>query len=541
MKNIRKLVTALLILTVVAVLPLSTFAQEPEARTSGMRGGEPIETGVQLQNVGTAETTAKVVLVKGDGSRIELADQKILGGSAINYYLPLLKDREGRDISPGSYAMVAEADQPLQAIVATEYKGNGAAAIYGSVDPAMDVTVPIVFYNWGGQNSQLTVQNASSGNDEAEVTIQIIGRLGIGKGQKADRIPPGASRTYQVDPGTFGISPNTGDMETPKKEPAAGSGFIGYARVTSKGAPVVVQSFIDIEGSPAVAAFSGVDTNNAAATTIFAPLLRSNFFGDTGLQLVNTTDKDANVTITYYTDPVAKQYVQPSPNDDYKRTATVNKNDSLVDFHGPKEAAPYKVLPDGTRPESPKYNPDITGAGWFGVAKIESNVPLIGVVQDVSFNADWSTANQANYNIVTAAQAGTEFAVPMARANWAKRVTGVQVQNITPQEIEVQITYSVNGYNSATGRFDAQLPQAPPLKKTVAPFGAANLYQGDPTEMAKYPSGLNAPEDWGLEGWFGSAIVKVNTPGGKIVALVNDAGYNAPGDNANFNAIKLKD
>jgi urease beta subunit len=493
-----------------------------------MTGGDPVSTGVQLQNVGDADTTATVNLVQGT-TRIKLADREIPQGSAFNYYFPTMTDEGGTDVPSGEYALVAEADQELQAIVVTEYTGNGAAGTYGSVAPATDVTLPIVFRNWASQNSQITVQNASSGTDVATVDIQIIGARGEGNGQKSGiTLQPGASESYWVDSDTFGIQPNT-----PADNP---TGFVGYARVTSTGAPVVVQSFIDIDGAASVAAFSGVDTANAAATTLYAPLIRSNFIGDTGLQLVNTNDTDANVTITYYTDPVALQFIEGLETSYTRTEVVVPANDSFTDFHG----VGHPVLPDGTR-TSARHNDDITAGGWFGVARIESDQSLIGVVQDVSFanNLDFATENQANYNVVTAGDAGSEFAVPLVRSVWLDNAatTGVQVQNTTDQEITVGIDYSVFKYNPDTLQFDIPATMTGErLTKTAAANGAANLYQGDASEIAKYEAGLGLD---GATGWFGSAIVKVDTAGGKIVALVNDEGNGI--DKANFNAIKLAD
>lgn len=543
MSKIRKMVVSFLVLMMVAVLPLTAFAQEPEeGASSGMTGGDPVSTGVQLQNVGDAQTTATVNLVQGT-TKIKLADQTIDAGSALNYFFPTMTDETGAEVPAGSYAMVAEADQELQAIVVTQYTGNGAIGTYGSTAPATDVTLPIVFRNWSSQNSQITVQNASSGTDVATVSIEIIGRKNVGSGSKSGiSLQPGASETFWVDEETFGISNNTGDLEDAAQNPDEGTGFIGYARVTSTGAPVVVQSFIDIDGAAAVAAFNGVDTTNAAATTLYAPLLRSNFVGDTGLQLVNTTGTDANVTITYYTDPVAQAVVKPAPDAEYTRTEiTVPANDSFVDFHG----TGHPVLPDGTR-TSARHNDDITAGGWFGVARIESDQPLIGVVQDVMFANDFlfSVTNQANYNVSTADQAGSEFAVPLVTSNWlGSGTTGVQVQNVTANEITVGIDYTVFGYNSETGQFDQGplTPSGERLTKTISANGPANLYQGDPSELTKYTDGIGLE---GAEGWFGSAIVKVDTAGGSVVAVVNDSYVNAesvPQDFANYNAIKLAD
>ncbi len=501
-----RIVAALAVLMMVAVMPFASFAEEPGA-TPADRQGE-VWTGVQLQNVGENDTTASVTLYNSTGGTIGLEDNTIAAGAAVNYFMPNFENVPG-----GSYSLVATAEEPLKAMVSTSYQTSNSAGNYSSPTPGSSVIVPVVLRDWAGQTSEITVQNASTSNT-VDYTVTVNGRQNSGTDQLTGTLEPGSARTYSLN--DFGVE-NNGTAEEGTE-----GGFLGYALVEASNGQVVVQSFIDIAGAGAIAAFIGIPADSAD-TTLYAPLIRKNFFGDTGIQLVNTGDTDANVTVTYYTDP---SRVGAGFDAEYNETATVPANDAFTVL----QLAGSGPLPEGSD-RSGGWDP--TNDGWFGSAKIVSDVPLIGVVNDVTF-AGFATSNQATYTLSTASNAGTEFVSPLVRAGFLDNnlfTTGVACQNTTDSPANVTLSYDIVRADGSTERVSGS-------GGTIPANGATTFYQGGDDRS-------NGASIDGVAGWYGSAVISSDQP---IVCLVNDESDNIPGvsvaptlvDKANFNALKLQ-
>jgi hypothetical protein len=502
---VARLFAAFAILMMVAAIPNAAFAEDPSGgELSDMTGD--VQTGIQMQNVGTdtAEVSVKLLEIGTGSGEYTLTKQNIAKEAALNYYMPGYTDVPG-----GAYSLVATADQPIEAMVSTVYGGSNAAGNYTSVAPGKNVILPYVTRNWASQSSQITVQNASQSTDTV-FTITIVGIDNSGEDSKSNqKLLPGKAITYNIS--EFTLSNNGEPYGLP-------DGFLGYAKIdVTSGDSVVVQSFIDIAGQGVMSAFSGVPADSSS-TTLYAPLIRRNFYGDTGIQLVNTNATAANVTITYYTDGTLTQY-----DAEYTQSITVSASSSLAIAQ-----AFDNTLPTGTREN---MQPVLTNDGWFGVAKIVSNQPLFGVVNDSRLGADYNPYSQSTSNVATAEDAGTRFAVPLVRASFPAIInsltTGINVMNTTSSQAVVSITYSVS-------QEDGSVKSVTGTGVTVAANGSGNMYQG--TDKA---AGGNSIPSLG-DGWYGSAIIESTQP---IVVLVDDAsdfGAPVPLDAANYGALKLQ-
>lgn len=525
--------TALRWLTIVAVLlvgvasiPMASFAQE-DPGTAGISGS--VSTGVQLQNVGGADTQNLTVqlLPQAGGNAITLPQRTIQREAAINYFLP--DPNSVGNVPAGTYSLVATADQPIEAIVRTDFSDNGASGIYGSTPPGTDVIVPLVLRAFAGQTSQITVQSAAT-TGSSTYRLQLFGRGSATAVVDLDNqtLEAGRSRTYDLGTGTeFQNLPNNGG------DLGVTTGFAGYARITvTSGEQIIAQSFIDLIGVGAVAAFSGV-ASTAAQSTLYVPLVRSNFFGDTGIQIVNPSGTDTNATITFFTDPFSEQFTQNQYDDTYTQQIAVPANSSAIAFQGPTGNSRAAGLPAGG-PEDPindgvNGNTTPTNQGWFGVARIETSgsVGVLAVVNDTFFGQNFAVQRQSTYNSQTSNDAGTRFAIPLVRAFHLAQeqyTTGVQVQNTTASPANVTLT--ITGYNNQT---------ADPIARQIAANGALNFYQGDIPDAFE-----DVPPELGGTGWFGSAIITSDQP---IVLLVNDDKFpSAPRqvDSANFTALRIQ-
>ncbi len=486
-----------LLVAVIAVTPV--FA--------GIQGGGL--SGVQVQNLSTNSNTVTVQLYpQSGGAAISLPGVTVASESAANFYLPSINN-----VGAGSYSMVVSANNPVAAIARTDWSASGGAAIYISTAPDKVITIPLATQNFASQTSQISVQNAGAAK-VTDVKVEVIAR-GTGAIVKTltnQTIEVGASKTYNLgDTGTFGTLPNTGT------DLGVATGFVGLVRISSVTNNLVAMSFIDVVGTPGVTGFSGV-SQSAASTKLFCPLVRANFYGDTGIQIVNQGSSDANVKITFLADPV-------SPNQGtFTQNMTVKQNSSDIAFQGPtgnSRNAPTN-LPGGTQTGG---NTALTNNGFFGSAIVESTngQSLLAVVNDTEFGANFSTKGAATSNCVPAASAGKKHFLPLLRrfhlAN-EKLTTGVQVMNITGGSNTISLKLT---------NWDGTAAPQNPAAVTVGANGAANFYGGSWAGLPTVPGNL------GGSGWFGSGVI---TCSADCIVLVSDesAGSKAV-DRANYNGI----
>jgi hypothetical protein len=519
-KRTKQLGIILLGLTVGVValvaVPYILFAQSPAAVPLAQvsrgslpcprpeEGGESfgIMTGVQIQNVGEKEANASLYLVSEVGNPVfpsghGIAEDglRIRAGAAHNLFLPAFNDIPG-----DNYSFVAEANQPIRAIVVTTCNVNKASGIYDSVESSKEIIVPFLYNDYLGQNAQITIQNADSKN-EAEIKVEVI--------RSGDRGTVTSGISFKLKPDRAQIYRSENLLGTDND-----GVFVGYARIMSD-RDTVVHSFIEMPHGNAISSFSGIPVQKASKE-LFAPLVRCNYYGDTVIQLVNTEHSDGNITITYYTDPLVspKGFSQV-----YTTSHQIAGQDTITLF-----LRSTGILPEGDR--------NVDAGGWFGVAKIESDVELVGSVQDAVFSFEEGTTTpvfvtaQGIFNLAVQEDSATRFALPLVRSLHMmseKLTTGVQIQNVSPVEATVAITYFV-GNESMRGD-DVR----------VQPGGSANIYQG-----ASEIAGLFGPELPEQDGWYGSAIVTSDQP---VILFVNDA--SGPGaeflyDQGNYMGIPLR-
>lgn len=497
-------VTLVLMVALIAVLPVM----------AGMSGSGA--SGIQIQNLSTsADATVYVSLYNQTG----VAPVSISGASgdtigpkaAKNYYLPTIAG-----LLDGAYSMVASSTQPIAAIARTDWSTTGGAGLYSTVNPGTDVTIPLITGAYASQTSKFSIQNTNTTAAINDVTITLYG-AGLAAPvvvKSGESIAAGTSKTYDLGDNVFwGTLPDTGTSAG-----LGASGFVGSVRITSA-TNLVVQSFIDVVGSRGVTAFVGVPTS-AAATALYCPLIRANYYGDTGISLVNPGGSDVTATITFYPDAAS-----PHTGTNYTQEINVPANSSAVAFQGPggnSRQAPAS-LPGGTQSGS---NPTPTNDGFFGVAKVEGTGALMAVVNDTKFGSGWSVQSQSTYNCVPASEGGTAFALPLIRKFHiasTKLTTGIQVQNLTNAEVTVALeVFSFDG---------TALPLANLSNLKVPANGSLNIWNGNLTNVPTVPASL------GGYGWFGSGIL---TATGNVAVVVSDEGFGATAvDSANYNALLM--
>jgi hypothetical protein len=477
--------------------------------------GGTANSGIQVQNLSTSPATIQVDLYsQAGGAPAQLQQPGVVGEGSANFYLP-----SAAGVGAGAYGVVLSSDQPIAAIARTEWTSGGrsGAATYGTVAPAQSVILPLALgptaaapTGYVNQLSQFSIQNAGA-TGAASVSIQLYGVNSAGVPVKCvgtgTGCPGGSPAAYSIAAGTSRtITLGQGDFTGLPDTQASPRGFVGYARITSSSAsnPLVVQSFVDFtNSSKAVYAFSGVGADTAS-TTLYAPLLRKDYFGTTGVSLVNPNGTPASVQVTYYNDPGSPSKLAGGS---FTETITVPANSSLVAFQGSNNN-----LPDAT----PAVITD--NKGWFGSAKMVANVPILAVVNDAVFTQSYGTVTSAAYNASSTADGGTKIFAPLVRRRHtaAQLTTGIQVQNVGAAATNITVTYK-NSAGAAAGSTTIN---------NVAAGASVNFYQD--AAGSPFPSGT-----------FGSAVI--TSSGAPIVLIVND--FSIPGtanglDAALYNGLK---
>jgi hypothetical protein len=383
------------------------------------------------------------------------------------------------------YSGLVWADRPIGAIVRTDWFSSGGAALYSDVGLGPEVALPLTMIDYAGGSSIVFVQNAQP--EESQV-VRVELRA---SGQSA----PVVEMDVEIA-GGHSVMLDLARHE-PYKDVAPNTeiGFLGSMVFRAEG-PIGVQSYIDFASSDrAVVAFEGVPTDRAA-TRLFAPLIRKQFFGyDTGISVVNPGAEEAVVSVRYRGAPAGGLSscmgleIEHGP-------LTIAGGSSAVFYQGPGGGS---GLPDGC----------------VGSAVIEASRPVLAVVVDSLHFTDQSAA----HNAVRAEDGSTRIALPLVRrqhvAAW-KLTTGIQVMNVGERPANVALTIAGDQGRVLTGCGAA-------CYATIAPRESHTFYPGA-AGLTVLPAGA-----------FGSAVLSSDEP---IVALVNDASETGAVDAASYVGIK---
>jgi hypothetical protein len=498
--GVRVMKRLIMMISVVSLIFIASLT--PAFAGIGRRG----ISGVQVQNLSSTQAQLTVSFYpQSSGSPVNIPDT-VSPFSARTFYTPSISG-----LSSGSYSMVVSSNQPTAAIVRTDWDDTSGAAIYDTVRPGKDILIPLALQNFAGQVSQFTVQNAS-GTSANDIKIEVIAR-GTGAVVKTlsnQQLNAYQSRTYDLgNTSLFGTLPDTG-------RDLGATGFVGLIRISSNTVDLVAQSFIDVTNTPAVTAFSSVAVTDAD-DTLYCPLVRANYYGDTGIQIVNPNNQGVDVTITFYAD-------SQSPNrGTFTQRMTIPANSSDIAFQGPggnSRQSPTN-LPGGTQTQ---FNTALTNNGFFGSAVISTNGPkVLAVVNDTEFGRSYSVLSQGSYSCVPKSAASTKHFLPLLRSyhlQSTRLTTGVQVMNVG----NVSNTISLDLID-----WDGTDHARDPNPITINGIGGVNFFGGNWTGLRTVPSSL------GGFGWYGSGVVNCTSP---CVVFVSDEGFGRTQvDRANYIGI----
>jgi hypothetical protein len=480
----KKLIVVLSVAAVVALALAGVFGvigggDTPSVYASRLAGIKAAgATGIQVQNLDPAQAATVVAdfYKQGGGAAVPINLPPINPLSAYNIYLP-----SESKLTNGAYAAIISGDRQLAAIARTEWASSGGAALYSNVAPSTMVALPLATKKYVGQNSLVSIQNTDP-NQQASVTVKLY---------QSGTSSPVMTKQYTIEKGTsitldMGLNPDFDTLPTP---------FLGSLTVESA-TPVGVQSFVDIEPSEkAVYAFEGVPAEQAAST-LYAPLFRNEFFGTTGISVVNPGTDPVQVTVSFAGSlgGCGGQSFTQGP-------ATIAPGSSAVFYQGNAD-----VPGTGTSP-LPK--------NCAGSATIESTGGnVLAIVNDASGNPAAPTTSAA-YNAVSADQGAVKVALPLYRNKHTKDqiTTGIQAMNIADATARATIKFTLSNGTEIAGCADCT--------QTIAPGASYTWY---PPSIAQLP-----------EGQYGSAFIDSDQA---LAVIVNDASLTGGMDAAIYNGIK---
>lgn len=247
-----------------------------------MRASGDWDTGLQVQNLGTASTSARVTFYTS-GASTALAETTLsLAPSGSSTLYQPADDRIPSDWV-GSAVVESLDDQPLAAVV-NQLRADGAAMAYAGVgQPAPIVYAPPTRGNSDGSTVELHVQNAGA---RTTVVVMSNSRAGGSEGPWLEEraIEPSRSVTFYrpANPELSDESVDGAVVQSADGEPLAA--VLNEVRQTSSMA-------------------TAYHAPTLGAESVFAPLLYHSFAGwNSGILLQNVGVAETSVTLTFYSE-----------------------------------------------------------------------------------------------------------------------------------------------------------------------------------------------------------------------------------------------
>lgn len=338
--------------------------------------GSGYNSGFTIQNMSSSPASCVFSIYDQSGNVIYTSSTVSISANG-SYFVYV----GGLPIASGTYAAQVSCDQPVIAIVNTTSSVGNAASYEGfdSSNVASTLFVPGLYKNYYGYTSNVTVQNASSSSITVTLEIYPLGSPTPVVAPQITGLAPGASKSFDLSM----ISISNG----------AYSG-----RILADGPVAAVVNIWNLNGEQ-----YAYDAVSSGALKIYAPVLMKSYYGfNTALTVQNTQATTGVITVTYSSGLVV--------------TRTIPAYSSVL-LYTPNEPLPV---------------------GWIGSAKVESTVPIIGLINEGS-----SQRRAGSYlGIVNAT---SEAFAPIVLKNYYGFSTSITCQNVGDNPTNIQVTYS-NGY-----------------------------------------------------------------------------------------------
>lgn len=472
-KVIRSSVLAALLLSLV------TFGLAgAQTEVAGLDVAVTYTSGFQVQNLEATQATVVLEFYNQDGTlAVNPPPQYTIAGNSSKTFFPIT------DVPTGfNGSLVISSDKDIRAVnnLVGSGPGNYFAATNGFQGGATEVNLPLVMCNNSGFNTFFNVQNA--GSADANITVNYIpGSNGAARSETAT-IKPGAAKTFDQTTGSSTVNCTTLADGTGK--------FIGSAKITSNQPVVATVMQLNTASFKVLMGYGGF---TQGSSQVALPLVMANNSGFyTGIQVQNVGTSSTNVTIDY------------SAN-------TAGANNPADETFTLAPGASKTIIQNGAPPGNGSVNNWNTIGKYIGGALITNsgNQPLVAIVNQVRPSPALGSA----YEGFNPALATTKVSAPLIMANNSTYYTGIQVQNVDTNPVNVTIKYGPN----TAGTF------APADEVFTLPAGASKTI----IQNGSAPGNGSTVNNWGTNKYIGSATITAN---GKIVAIVNQVSLSVAGD-----------
>jgi len=416
-KSLSALFSAVLIMTLIAGFNRPSMAYA---------ANESLVSGITVQNLST--TSAATVIIEfydASGNLVKsYSGFTIPANSQRTWYVPsAFPDLP----SPFVGSAVVSSDQPVAAIVNTQapYPGSGTSPsdpfrvdTYSGVNPYSTGTkayLTQVMKEYYGWNSHFAVQNATTSNASASVTVDFID----------ENTGQAVAAAHQV----VSIAANASHLFTQKDNANLPNGFSGGVVISSDQPVAVTASFFNADTSDSTSQFHSYNGFTSGSTKVYVPRLVRKYYGyNSGLRVQNVdASGTANVTITY----------------NFKGTL-VTKNMTLT----PGQAKGVYLGDDNANTSGiPEGN-----VNGVGSAVIASNVPIVATANE----DNRSMGRGTTYNAFLDGQQTKNIFFPQVTAKYYSYCSGIQVQNVTDQLATGTATFTMAGRAPVTVNISIQ-------------------------------------------------------------------------------------
>jgi hypothetical protein len=488
----RGLLAVLLSLLTLAGLTLA--ATPASAQIGGVQGWVPaarmpdLDTGVQIQNLGTTDADISLVMNHGDA----LADPtaRVKAGQSFTWLIP--------PGGPGRYSgATVYSTNPVGIIVnSVSYSGTSSQSVgsspgFTSKSRSSTILLPLLKNNASGASTRIALQNVSKANLRARVSYYTpTGTLIDSPGE----IPLDAEQdTLLVDqpsdlpPSFHGLY--AGRIEVVSKDTTETNNLVA----------TVIERNDLIKG---VNTWAGIPREKAG-TTLPVPLVAANHtttgnFNDkdmfTGIQVFNAGTRDTSVDITFGTNTLATPDACPTSGLQTRTVQLAANASSTLLQRGPED-------------------PQFATCRYVGSAKV-SITPGWPASDLVGVDSQASATGQAVIELVGLQNYRSTVTAPLIQGNNYGIFSGMQVQNVSDQDRKIDLRYSASTAEAKDGQA-ACGPGAPALEQKYKDLLASVAANSSETVLQ---NDLRSPATGEICRYIGSATIEGSAP---VAAIVN--------------------
>ncbi len=402
------------------------------------------ETGILIQNLDPTQDAVAVLELYGDSleSPFTIEVPTIAARESASVWLP---DYAGS--REGSVGVHVVADRLVRAIARMERPRTGSATFYGDLEPSGELVVPLAVKRFADQVSSVTIVNTDT-SAPAVVKAELVATANPG---------PVASETVEISPGATA----TLDLSRADHFAAVPAGFLGSMRLTSL-TPIAAMSRVRFESKAEPEYAFEAQPLDAAAETLYVPLFRCEYYGTTGISVVNARDTPVDVRVEYYGS------LGHCPIQNFVQAGTIEASSSLVFYQG------------GDTPGTTSM-PLYSYCAGSAALRTEGGA-ILAVVNDISHGYPPDTS--AAYSASADWQGARTVVLPMLRSEHglARMSSGIQLMNVGPEQAQVTLDLRLNTGPLPPSRVGVTIEPLRsqtiylPARADVAPDTVANGY-----------------------------------------------------------------